>query len=157
MKLKKIKKSLFPYNQSLAKTILHLGEVCNGSNIKVFSQALTCFPTPPIKLKLHIRGRLLIATHFEQSNYLPNQKQQGAVENTISLCYQTLPTPPIKLKLHICGRLLIATHFEQSNYLPNQKQQGADHKCDFTVFIRLFQGFSRSLKDSSALPVDSLD
>jgi hypothetical protein len=37
------------------------------------------FPTPPIKLELHICERLLIATHLEQSNYLPNQKQEGAV------------------------------------------------------------------------------
>ncbi len=40
-------------------------------------------PTPPIKLKLRllastVGARLLIATHLEQSNYLPNQKQ-GAV------------------------------------------------------------------------------
>jgi len=39
-----------------------------------------CFPTPPIKLKLgqRVEERLLIATHFDQSNYLANQKQ-GAV------------------------------------------------------------------------------
>jgi hypothetical protein len=38
------------------------------------------FPTTPMKLKLGIQlgGRLLIATHFDQSNYLANQKQ-GAV------------------------------------------------------------------------------
>jgi hypothetical protein len=38
------------------------------------------FPTPPIKLKLglQIGGRLLIAKHLDQSNYLANQKQ-GAV------------------------------------------------------------------------------
>jgi len=38
------------------------------------------FPTPPIKLKLGLRigGRLLIATHLDQSNYLTNQ-QEGAV------------------------------------------------------------------------------
>ncbi len=38
------------------------------------------FPTPPISLKmgLQIGGRLLVATHLDQSNYLANQKQ-GAV------------------------------------------------------------------------------
>jgi hypothetical protein len=38
------------------------------------------FPTPPIKLKLglQIGGRLLMATHLDQWNYLANQKQ-GAV------------------------------------------------------------------------------
>jgi hypothetical protein len=55
---------------------------------------------------------------------------------------------PIKLKLglQIGGRLLIATHLEPSNYLANQKQ-GAANKYDLTVFIRLFQGSSRALKD----------
>jgi hypothetical protein len=40
------------------------------------------FPTPPIKLKLGLQegGRLLIATHLDQWNYLPNQKHQGAVD-----------------------------------------------------------------------------
>jgi hypothetical protein len=35
------------------------------------------FPTPPIKLKLglQIGGRLLIATHLDQSNFLANQQQ----------------------------------------------------------------------------------
>ncbi len=38
------------------------------------------FPTPPISLKMGVQigGRLLIATHLDQSNYLANQKQ-GAV------------------------------------------------------------------------------
>jgi hypothetical protein len=38
------------------------------------------FPTPPIKWKLGLQvgGRLLLATHLDQSNYLANQKQ-GAV------------------------------------------------------------------------------
>jgi hypothetical protein len=36
------------------------------------------FQNPPIKLKcgLHRRGRLLIATHIDQSNYLANQKRK---------------------------------------------------------------------------------
>jgi len=35
------------------------------------------FPTPPIKLKLglQVSGRLLIATHLDESDYLANQKQ----------------------------------------------------------------------------------
>jgi hypothetical protein len=47
---------------------------------KYFSHAslvLYFFPAPPIKLKLglQIGGRLLIATHLDQSNYLANQQQ----------------------------------------------------------------------------------
>jgi hypothetical protein len=47
---------------------------------KYFSHAslvLYFFPTPPIKLQLglQIGGRLLIATHLDQSNYLANQQQ----------------------------------------------------------------------------------
>jgi hypothetical protein len=39
-------------------------------------------PTPPIKLKLGVQigGRLLIATHLDQSKYLTNQKQGAANE-----------------------------------------------------------------------------
>jgi hypothetical protein len=50
----------------------------NISHIKVLISYF--FPTPPIKLKLRLQigGRLLIATHLDQLNYLPNQKQ-GAV------------------------------------------------------------------------------
>jgi len=35
------------------------------------------FPTPTLKLKLGLRrgGKLLIATHLNQSNYLANQQQ----------------------------------------------------------------------------------
>jgi hypothetical protein len=38
------------------------------------------FPTPPIKLKLRLKvcGRLIIATHLDQSNYLANEKQGGS-------------------------------------------------------------------------------
>jgi hypothetical protein len=59
-----------------------------------------------------------------------------------------IPTPPIKLKLELQtgGRLLIATHLDQSNYPANQEQE-AVNKYDLTVFIRLFQGSSRPLKD----------
>jgi hypothetical protein len=41
-----------------------------------FSYNLLDFPNPPIKLKLglQIGGRLLIATHRDQSNYLANQQ-----------------------------------------------------------------------------------
>jgi hypothetical protein len=40
------------------------------------------FTTLPIKLKLglQIGGRLLITTHLDQSNYITNQKKQGAVK-----------------------------------------------------------------------------
>jgi hypothetical protein len=53
------------------------------SHIQVLSSNF--FPTPPIKLKLglQVNGRLLIATHLDQSNYLANQKQ-GPV-NTYNL------------------------------------------------------------------------
>ncbi len=33
------------------------------------------FSTPPIQLKLQVGGRLLIATHLDQSNHLANEKQ----------------------------------------------------------------------------------
>jgi hypothetical protein len=48
------------------------------SGIQVFSYDF--FPTLPmnVKLGLQVGGRLVIATHLEHSNYLPNQKQ-GAV------------------------------------------------------------------------------
>jgi hypothetical protein len=51
----------------------------NISHIQVF--VTNFLPTPSIKLKLGLQvgGRLLIATHLDQSNYLANQKQQGAV------------------------------------------------------------------------------
>ncbi len=41
------------------------------------SLVLYVFPTPPIKLELglQIGGRLLIATHLNQSNYLANEHQ----------------------------------------------------------------------------------
>jgi len=37
------------------------------------------FSTPPIKLKLWLQvgGRLVIAIHLDQSNYLPNQKHES--------------------------------------------------------------------------------
>jgi hypothetical protein len=40
------------------------------------SLVIYLFPTPPIKLKLKIGGRLLIATHLDQSYYLANQQQK---------------------------------------------------------------------------------
>ncbi len=53
--------------------------LCDPWNIFLTSkvQILTYFPTPPIKLKLRVQaaGRLLRATHLDQSNYLTNQKQ----------------------------------------------------------------------------------
>ncbi len=64
--------------------------------------------------------------------------------------------------LQVGERLLIATHLNQSNYLANQKQ-GAVSKYDLTVFLRLFQGSSRTLKMCAifegprSLAVDSLD
>jgi hypothetical protein len=65
----------------------------NISHIQV--SIASFFPTPPIKLELELqiggRRRLLIANHLDQSNYLPNQKQQtnkqGAVKkHSIWLC-----------------------------------------------------------------------
>jgi hypothetical protein len=56
--------------------------MCDPAKIIPHIQVLViyCFPTPPRKLKLglQIGGRLLIAIHLDQSNYLANQKQ-GAV------------------------------------------------------------------------------
>jgi hypothetical protein len=47
--------------------------------------------------------------------------------------------------LQVGERLLIATHLNQSNYLANPKQ-GAVTKYDLTVFLRLLEGSSRTLK-----------
>jgi hypothetical protein len=49
------------------------------------------FPTPPIKLKLRLKvcGRLLIATHLDQSNYLANEKQ-GAVNSYDLIVFKRL-------------------------------------------------------------------
>jgi hypothetical protein len=56
----------------------------------------TFFPTPPIKLKLgfQIGGRLLIATHLDQSNYLANDRQGAANKNDL--------TPFIRVGLEGC-------------------------------------------------------
>jgi hypothetical protein len=55
-----------------------MGPCKNISHIQVF--VTNFLPTPSIKLKLglEVGGRLLIATHLDQSNYPANQKQ-GAV------------------------------------------------------------------------------
>jgi len=50
---------------------------------------LPLFPSPPIKLKpgLQIGGRLVIATHLDQSNHLANQEQVlGFAVPFTSLC-----------------------------------------------------------------------
>jgi len=44
------------------------------------------FSTPPIQLKLQVGGRLLIATHLDQSNHLANKKQ-GVVNKCISTLF----------------------------------------------------------------------
>jgi hypothetical protein len=53
------------------------------------------FPTPPIKLKLKLQvgGRLVTATRWDQSNYLPNQKQVAATHKyDLSVLFKyTLP------------------------------------------------------------------
>jgi hypothetical protein len=43
--------------------------------------------TAPLKLTLglQVRGRLLIATHLDQSNYLPNQKQAESIKYDLTL------------------------------------------------------------------------
>ncbi len=58
--------------------MLSMGPCKNISHIQVF--VTNFLPTPSIKLKLGLQvgGRLLIATHLDQSNYPANQKQ-GAV------------------------------------------------------------------------------
>jgi hypothetical protein len=55
-------------------TVLSMWPYQNISHIQVL--VFSFFPTPPIKLKLGLQmsGRLLIATHLDQSNYLPNQQ-----------------------------------------------------------------------------------
>ncbi len=62
-------------SSSLIRAVLRMWNI---SHIQVLVTYF--FPTTPIKLKLGLQicGRLLIATHLDQSNYLDNQKQ-GAV------------------------------------------------------------------------------
>jgi hypothetical protein len=59
--------------------MLSIWPCTNISHIRVL--VTNFFPTPPIKLKLwlEVGGRLVIATHLDQSNYLANQKQ-GALK-----------------------------------------------------------------------------
>jgi hypothetical protein len=61
----------------------------NISGIQVL--VINFFPTLPIKLKLGLQvgGRLLLATHLDQSNYLANQKQ-GAVNKYDLIVFITL-------------------------------------------------------------------
>jgi hypothetical protein len=51
------------------------------------------FPTPPIKLKLGLQvgGRLVIATHWDQSNYLGNQKHGATHRYDLSVFITPLP------------------------------------------------------------------
>ncbi len=60
--------------------MLHVWKGKRTSFKNIFSHpslVIYFFPTSPIKLKLglQIRGRLLIPTHVDQSNYLTNQQQ----------------------------------------------------------------------------------
>jgi len=71
-----------PYKNS---TLEHLQQcsVCNPAKHISHIQVLvtySLFSTPPLKLKLglQIGGRLLTATHLDQSNYLANEKQRAA-------------------------------------------------------------------------------
>jgi hypothetical protein len=159
----------------------------NISHIQVL--VTNFFPTLPMKLNLGLQvgDRLLIATHLHPSNYLANQKQ-GAVSKydnlavflslfqgssrTMKMCVLFFRVLGVFQWIHwirpmnpLQGgeRLLIATHLDESNYLANQKQGAASSKYDLTVFLRLFQGSSRTLKMCAifqgprSLPVDSLD
>ncbi len=58
----------------------------NMSHIQVLVDT-NFFPTPPIKVKLGVLvdGRLLIATHLDQSNYLANQKQRTVNKYDLTL------------------------------------------------------------------------
>jgi hypothetical protein len=62
--------------------VLRMGPYKNISHIQVLITSFLSKPTHKPKLSLQIGGRLLIATHLEQSNYLANQTQ-GAVNKSI--------------------------------------------------------------------------
>jgi len=74
-------------------------------------------PTPPIKLKLglQIGGRLLIATHLDQSNYRTNQKQ-GALNNFDLTVFIRLFQDSSKVQedVHFSG---VATVFQWINWI----------------------------------------
>jgi hypothetical protein len=65
----------------------------------------TFFPTPPIKLKLglQVHGRLLIATHLDQSNYLTNQKQGGVNKYDLTMFIVCSKAPWELWKLWFCS------------------------------------------------------
>ncbi len=76
--------------------------VLNIGPTKIFSHQIWViyfFPTSPIKLKLRLQigGRLIIATHLDQSNYLANQRQVlGFVvhfNNFSNMCKNARPKP----------------------------------------------------------------
>jgi len=62
---------------SITASALSMWPCKNISHIQVL--VITFFPTPPLKLNQDSKqlelGRLLIATHLDQSNYLANQKK----------------------------------------------------------------------------------
>jgi len=85
------------------KTLMHKSISSGAQHVtlqKCFSHpSFSCLllfsnPTPPIKLKLGLQicGRLLIATHLDQSNYVANHKQ-GAV-NIVSRSQLDMTTTP---------------------------------------------------------------
>jgi hypothetical protein len=64
---------------------LSMWDCKNISHIQVL--VINLFPPPVVKLKMgpQVGGRRLIATHLDQSNYLPNQKHTENSINTIGL------------------------------------------------------------------------
>jgi hypothetical protein len=64
-------------------------------------------PTPPIKLRLQLSGRLLIANHLDQSLWLANQKQGATVRSYLfsssGRCYALLCLMPASA---YCAKLL---------------------------------------------------
>jgi len=79
-------KSLSPHKKSISTNAQYVTQQ-KYSDIEVL--VINFFPTPPLKLKLGLQvgGRLLLATHLNQSNHLPNQKQ-GAVNQYDSTVFQ---------------------------------------------------------------------
>jgi hypothetical protein len=71
-----------------------------STHIQVLVRLTNRFPTPPIKLKLELQvgGRLLIATHLDQSNYIANQKQGAVNKYYLIVFIRMFPTSRAHLK-----------------------------------------------------------
>jgi hypothetical protein len=125
----------------------------NISHIQVL--VTYCFPTLPIKLKLglQIGGRLLMATHLDQWNYLANQKQgtvnkydltvfirlfQGSESCTFFQGHRSLPVNPLDLTAVHYPRFPVQGHILSTNGdAPSLSSWGSIHWTTKTRFYTI--------------------